>query len=395
MTTIRVDGGSVRTAQRVGNLPVSGLAGLLRGGLAGMVDLATGTPAAPQPPPALLEQACAALRAGVNQYANLIGNPELRGQIAGSLGTPADPDTEITVTIGATEALTVALLATVDPGDEVIVFEPFFDNFLGAIALAGGRPRFVQMRAPDWRFDAEELAAAFGPRTKAILLNTPNNPTGKMLDRGEAELIAQLCEKWNVTVVSDEVYAAYTFDGRAHLSVSDVPALARRSIVLGSFSKSHAISGWRVGYLRADPLVSQTLRQVHVSVCGSAAAPLQHAIAAAGVLSGETWNPAADMQRLRDRAAGIFSDLGLDCGTTEGGCYVMADLSTATDTDSAGFADLLRTQAKVMIAPGTFFYADPRDGARFVRIAFNKSPHTLDEAQNRLRQVASRAGRES
>jgi N-succinyldiaminopimelate aminotransferase len=381
----RINGTAVRTAQRVGNLPTGGLAGLLSGGHTGMVDLATGTPAAPLPPPVLLDKACVALLAGINQYANPIGNPVLREQIARSLAPQADPGTEITVTVGATEALTVALLATVDPGDEVIVFEPFFDNFLGAIALAGGVPRFVPMHAPGWRFDAAELAAAFGPRTKAILLNTPNNPTGHMLDRDELAAIAQLCEQWDVTVVSDEVYAAYTFDGRGHLSVADVPALAYRSIVLGSFSKSHAVSGWRTGFLRADAVRSRALRQVHVSVCGGTAAPLQQAIANAGVLEGSDWNPTPHLQELRDRAVGIFTGLGVDCGHTDGGCYVMADISSATDVDSARFTDQLREKLGVMVAPGTFFYADPRNGTRFVRIAFNKSPETLDEAAKRLR----------
>ncbi len=197
-------------AARVGKLARSGLFKLLSEGHGEkVVDLALGVPGAPATPPRLIETACAALREGINQYEVPDGNLELRRRIAAALPTPTDPLTELTVTVGASEALSAAVLATVNPGDEVIVFEPFYENFLSAIALAGGVPRPVRVHAPDWRYDPAELRASFGPRTTAIVLCTPNNPTGHMLTPQEFAEIAELCERWNAVVISDEIYAGY------------------------------------------------------------------------------------------------------------------------------------------------------------------------------------------
>ncbi|MDQ3765033.1 MAG: aminotransferase class I/II-fold pyridoxal phosphate-dependent enzyme, partial [Actinomycetota bacterium] len=263
-------------AARVRALAPGKLAHLLTQGRAcDAINLALGIPGAPPTPPALIEEACSALRAGYNQYEIPDGNPELRRQIAATLTTLTDPDTELTITAGATEALTVAMLSTVNPGDEVIVFEPFYENFLSAIALANGIPRLVRTYPPDWRYDHAELTAAFGPRTRAIVLSNPNNPTGHVLSPAELLEIAQLCERWNAVAVSDEIYAAYLFDGHRHISASEPPVLRERSMVIGSLSKSHAVSGWRLGYLRANATLSAAVRQVHLTVCAGTAAPLQ------------------------------------------------------------------------------------------------------------------------
>src|SRR5918999_2630994 len=227
------------------------------------IDLALGIPQAPRTPPELIGNAGAAMRAGKNQYELPDGNIGLRRQIAGSLPVPTDPDTELTITTGGTEALSVALLCTVDPGDEVIVFEPVYENFLNAIALVGGVPRLVRVRAPEWRYDSAELRAAFGPRTRAIVVNTPNNPTGHILTQTELDEIAELCERWNSIVISDEIYAGYTYEGHRHISVAEPPALRARSVAIGSLSKSHAVSGWRLGYLRAEAALTAVARRVH------------------------------------------------------------------------------------------------------------------------------------
>ncbi|SFB04785.1 aminotransferase [Amycolatopsis marina] len=374
-------------ADRTRYLPAGGLAALLGAGREyGAVDLAVGTPGWPVPAPDLIEQACVALRTGNNQYENPAGNLELREQLAGVLadaGDPADPATELTITVGGSEGLCVAFLSVVDPGDEVIVLEPSYENFLGGIALAGGRPRYVRVGA-DWRIDPDVLAAAFGSRTRAIVLNTPNNPTGHVLSREELGVVARLCERWDTTVISDEVYSTYVFDGREHISVADDPALRARSIVIGSLSKSHAISGWRMGFLRANAAITEVLRQVHIATTAGGAGPLQRAVAEAGVLRSGDWNPAAQMQRNRDRVVAMFSRLGLRCSVPEGGCYVMADIRPFTDQTSDKFAHRLLVHGGVVVAPGQFFFGAGVGGDDFIRIAFNRPDDTLDEAERRL-----------
>jgi aminotransferase len=324
------------------------------------------------------------MREGKNQYELPEGNLELRRQIAATLTAPTDPIHELTITVGATEALTVALLSILDPGYEVIVFEPFYETFVSAIALAGGVPRFVPVRAPGWRHERAELEAAFGPQTQAILLNTPNNPTGRVLDRDELSEIAELCEKWDVTVLSDEVYSGYVFDGHEHVSAADIPALRDRSVVIGSLSKSHAASGWRLGYLRAFAELSAVLRQVHVAVAAGTSAPLQEAAARAFAGDPGFGRPADDLSAQRERALGIFEDLGMRCIAPEGGCYVMADIRPITDEDGETFAYRLVKDARVLVTPGSFFYAEDGGGAEFIRIAFNRRLELFDEVERRL-----------
>jgi N-succinyldiaminopimelate aminotransferase len=379
-------------AARAQALAEGGLVALVReGSRIGAVDLAVGTPQAPAPPDELLAAAAGALRAGHNQYEDPSGVRGLRAVIAQTLTTPADPDTEITITVGATEGLCVAVLTAVDPGDEVIVLEPFFENFLGAVAVAGGRPRFVRLRPPHWRLDPDELAAAFGARTRAIILNTPHNPTGRVLDLAELEHIAYLCDRWDTTIICDEVYAAYCFGGRRHISPADLPHLRQRSIIIGSFSKSHAISGWRLGFVRAARERTSALRRVHVAITSGASAPLQHAMLAANLFRAERWNPAPAMEESAGKALEIVRQAGMRAQAPEGGCYVTADIRPVTDDDSASFAIWLLKETGVLVAPGTFFYADPADGAALIRVAFNRTPETLAHAAERLAGLGRRA----
>ncbi|MDX6758961.1 MULTISPECIES: pyridoxal phosphate-dependent aminotransferase [Streptomyces] len=349
------------------------------------VDLAVGTPGHPETSADMIEEAARAMRAGHNQYEHPNGDAALRQRIAESLGGPTDPDTEITVTAGATEALFVALLATVDPGDEVVLLDPGFDHFTAAVELTGAVPRYVRLHAPEWRFDPAELAAAFSPRTRAVVLNTPGNPTGRVLTRQELGEIAELCERWDVTVISDEVYRAFVFDGRTHLSVADVPGLAERSIVVGSLSKSHAVSGWRLGFLRSDPVRTAALRQVHELTTLGAAVPLQ--VAAGRTAHGiDLAVAAAEMADRRDLAQDVFSRAGMKFTPAEGGCFLFADISPLTGgrQDSLGFVRELLDRTGVLVVPGTPFFADPAAGESYVRIAFNRPIAVLREAERRL-----------
>ncbi|AXL87373.1 pyridoxal phosphate-dependent aminotransferase [Streptomyces sp. CB09001] len=349
------------------------------------IDLAIGTPRFPDLSPQLVEAASRALRGGHNQYEDPAGHSLFRLRIAEAMTAATDPDTEITVTAGATEALLVALLATVDPGDEVIVLTPGFEQFTTTIDIVGATPRFVRLHAPDWRYDSADLAAAFNTRTRAILLNSPSNPTGRVLDRQELDDIAVLCERWNTTVICDEVYAAYVFDGTPHLSVADVPGLAERSVVIGSWSKSHAVSGWRLGFLRADPERTEAFRRVHQLTTLGTAAPLQVAAAqAAGSVDVDAAREG--MAARRDLAQDIFSQMGMKFATAEGGCYLFADFSSLVEgpPDSLAYVRGLMERTGVLLTPGTAFFADPALGEPYVRIAFNRPMETLHAAARSL-----------
>lgn len=360
------------------------------------IDLALGTPGT-STPQGFVDAACTALSAGrTNQYEVPAGNLELRRQLARALSARTDPLTELTITVGATEALAAALLALVDPGDEVILFEPFYETFISAVALAGGVPRRVSLRPPTWRWARSELASAFGPRTRAILLNTPSNPTGRVLDEGELAEIAELCAHWDTTVICDEVYSAFVFDGHTHVSAAEQPALRQRSVVVGSLSKSHAMSGWRIGYIRASAELTTVLRQVHVALVAGTAAPLQEAAAQAAALDPDFGRPGDDLSAQRERTMKVFSDLGVDCMPPEGGCYVMADIRPMTDEDGESFAYRLVKEARVLVVPGSYFYADEACGNEFVRIAFNRPVELFDEVERRLapfRAMTGSAGR--
>ncbi|MET7848704.1 pyridoxal phosphate-dependent aminotransferase [Streptomyces avermitilis] len=348
------------------------------------IDLAIGTPGHPEVPADMIEEAARAMRAGHNQYEHPMGDALLRRRIAESLSAATDPDTEITVTAGATEGLYIALLASVDPGDEVVVLTPGFDQFASAIRLVGAVPRFVPLHAPEWRFDPAELAAAFNSRTRAIVLNTPSNPTGRVLTREELDHLAELCERWNVTAICDEVYSNFVFDGRRHLSVADVPGLAERSVVVGSLSKSHAVTGWRLGFLRTDPVRTEVFRRVHALTTLGTAAPLQ--MAAGRVDWADPKDASAQMARRRDLAQDIFSRVGMKFAPVEGGCFLFADISpiTAGQTDSLTFVRELLDRCGVLLTPGFPFFSSPDLGAHYVRIAFNRRTETLREAERRL-----------
>ncbi|WP_338772973.1 pyridoxal phosphate-dependent aminotransferase [Nocardia vulneris] len=380
-------------AERVGRLPSGGLAALLHtDGIADLVNLAVGTPGFPAPAAALTDAASAALRSGAHQYADPAGLLALRTRIAAGLPDTPDPETELTVTVGGSEGLAVALLSSVDPGDEVVVLEPFYENFLGAIALSGGIPRFVRLRGPHWLPDPGELAAAFGPRTRAIILNSPGNPTGTVLPRALLEQVAVLCEKWDVTAVSDEVYAPFVYDHEHHCSVASVAGLAERSIVIGSLSKSHAVSGWRLGFLRARPPWTRLLRAVHVATTVCASTPLQHAAASVELFGPWLHEVVAEMRARRNQATALLREAGFRCAPPRGGCYILADTQAVSTSASPALAQTLAARCGVLIAPATAFYAQPADGNGHVRVAFNRSEATLAIARARLAAFSTGAG---
>jgi N-succinyldiaminopimelate aminotransferase len=393
MTARTASAGGRRAAVsvRAGSLPNGNLAELFM--LArerGAIDLAVGTPGVPQTPGPLVEEAVRALRGGANQYELPQGGADVRRRIAESFATPADPDTELTITVGGTEALCVALLSLVDPGDEVIVLDPYYENFIGAVELAGARPRFVRLREPEkdpgpgWRLDAEELASAFGPATRAILLNTPANPTGQTLCAEDFELIAALCKRWDVTVISDEVYANLVFDDRPHLSVADVPALRDRSVVIGSLSKSHAISGWRLGFLRARPELSRVFRRVHEITTNGASAPLQLAAGLTDLFDVGALTAAKELAVARDEMADILSRMGLSFRMPQGGCFILADIRGVTAEPCDVYVRRILEETSVLLAPGAPFFADEERGRGYVRVAFNRSPQVLAAARRHL-----------
>lgn len=377
-------------AARIGGLTANGLARLLNEGQrSGALDLAVGVPGAPATPEPLVEAARGALADGVHQYEAPDGNVRLRQWIASTLATPADPATELTVTTGATEALFIALMAVSNPGQEVVMFEPVFENFLNATVLCGCVPKIVRLRPPGWTYDKAELEAAVGPNTCAILFSTPNNPTGHVSSPDELAHLGTLAARVNCALIADEVYARFTFGESLHVSVADVPALRDRSLVVGSFSKSHAISGWRLGFLRAPARLTAAARMAHNAITAGAASPLQAAFATVGEIKEAFAVPGDDLSNQRDRLLAMFSALGLECFEPEGGCYFMADLAKLPYADADGFVRHLVDAAGVMVAPGRFFYARSSGGERQIRVAFNRSHRFLDEIERRLAALAA------
>ena len=365
------------------------------------VNLAQGFPdfAAPE---AMKEAACRAIMGDVNQYAVTWGAPALREAIAENTarfyGVRPDPATEITVTCGATEAMLAALLAVTDPGDEVIVFEPFYENYGPDAVLSGATPRFVTLHAPEWTFDPDELAAAFNDRTRAIIVNTPHNPTGKVFGRAELEQIAALCERWDVAVLTDEIYEHLTYDGERHVRPADVPGLRERTITISGLSKTFSATGWRIGWLIAPPEATSAIRKVHDFLTVGAAAPLQEAAAVALGFSDDYFAQLAHTYRAkRDFLLPVLSGAGFaPVGTPRGAYYIMTDARALLDAtglpDDAALARWLIEHAGVATVPGSsFFRRETPDGKRLIRFCYCKKDETLERAAELLAALPSRA----
>lgn len=345
--------------------------------VSGAVDMALGTPQFPHTAEASLRAAWRAIRNGHNQYEVPAGHADLRESISTRFRADGGLD-EVTVTVGATEALAATMLALVDIGDEVMVPEPYYPNFLSAIALAGGVPTFVRLRPGRRTLDLHELTSKFTPRTRMLLINSPHNPTGRVLSPEELRAVGDWCAEREVWLVSDEVYRDFVYDDNCFQSASDFEW--DHAISIGSFSKSHAVSGWRVGYVRARSAATRDIRVVHETLTGCAPTPLQHALVGA-VMPAET---RMHMEQRRDRTLRIFRAAGLDCATPQGGCCFTATVPSAYD-DAEQFVRDLAEETGVVLLPGTVFTSAGNPvGMRFVRIAFNRTEQTLDLLESRM-----------
>ncbi|WP_083390632.1 pyridoxal phosphate-dependent aminotransferase [Parafrankia soli] len=358
----------------------------------GAVNLAQGFPDFACPTE-LKEAAKAAIDADVNQYAITWGAADFRAAIAAKIGRTypgwtVDPDTEICVTCGSTEAMIAAMLALVDPGEEVVFFEPFYENYGPDSILSGAVPRLVRLHGPDWSIDPAELRAACSDRTRAIVVNTPHNPTGKVFSADELALIAELCQRHDILVFTDEIYEHIHYLGPGgHIPPATVPGLEDRTVTVNALSKTYAVTGWRVGWTVAPAPYTEAIRKVHDFLTVGAAAPLQAAGVAAMGLPPEYYAGLAQEYRVRrDLLCGALENTGFALRPPDGAYYVMCD---TTDLDPAGddvaFARRLVSELGVAAVPGSSFYADPADGRHIVRFGFPKRLETLRAATDRLR----------
>src|SRR6202166_3936271 len=354
----------------------------------GALNLAQGFPdfAAPAE---IKEAARAAIAADINQYAITWGAKDLRDAIVEKFsrtqGVLVDPEREITVCCGSTEAMMSAMMAVINPGDEVVIFEPFYENYGPGAIFSGATPRFVSLHPPNWEFDRDELARAFGPRTKAIIINTPNNPTGKVFSRDELEAIRDLCVRWNAFAITDEIYEHILYDGTRHISMAALEGMRDLTITINGMSKTYSVTGWRVGWAIAPPGPTEAIRKVHDFLTVGAAAPLQAAGAIALRLPDSYYLQLAEKYRAkRDLMLGILGQAGFECFKPCGAYYVMTDISRFGFSDDVAFARHLVEKVGVAVVPGSSFYGDPADGARQVRFAFCKTDGTLSAAAKRL-----------
>ncbi len=354
-------------------------------------------------PEAVKEVAIAAIRAGENQYAVSMGQPALRRAVAEHSqhfhGQAFDPETEVTVASGATEVLCAAVLGLVNPGDEVIIFEPFYDCYVPQVLMAGGVPRYVPLRAPtaerpEWHFDPAELAAAFNNRTRMLILNTPHNPTGKVFSGAELAQIAALCVQWDVLALCDEAYEHLVYDGVKHQRLAAQPGMADRSLIVGSQGKTFGFTGWKIGWALARPDLTRAVRQAHQFITFATSTPMQAAAAAALALEDSYYQAlAADYQARRDYLVQALTATGLRVSVPQGTYFIMADITPLGHTDDVTFCRWLTTAVGVAAIPPTAFYSDEHKalGRTWARFAFCKRRETLERAVARLATLAGRA----
>jgi len=345
-------------------------------------------------PRALKDAAIAAINADLNQYPVTFGEPELRTAIAAKAkrynGIVCDPDSEVTVTCGATEAMIATLMALINPGDEIVVFEPYYENYGPDGILSGARPRYVTLRPPDWSFDPDELAAAFNEHTKAIVINTPNNPTGKVFTSDELEDIGRLCRRWNCYAVTDEIYEHILYDGAQHISLASLPGMEDRTVTINSISKTYSVTGWRVDWAIAPAPVTSRIRKVHDFLTVGAPTPFQHAAVVALGLPDEYYvGLRAHYAEARDFLLDVLREVGFDCSRPSGAYYTMAGISQVNRAFGAGddfeFSRRLLAAAKVATVPGSSFFSAPEGGRDHVRFCFCKRWETLRGVADSLR----------
>ena len=359
------------------------------------VNLAQGFPDFPAPA-ALKQAAVRAIEGDVNQYAITWGAQRLREALVAKTeaftGLRWDPATDVTVCCGSTECMAATMLALVNPGEEVIVFEPFYENYGPDAILCGATPRFVRLREPDWGFDPAELEAAFSNKTKAIIINTPNNPTGKVFTREELGQIARLCIQWDVVAVTDEIYEHIVYDGAEHVSLASLEGMRERTVTISGISKTYSVTGWRVGYCLAPAPLTAAIRKVHDFLTVGAPAPLQDAAAEALSFSRDYYaHLADDYKTRRDFLVPALEAAGFKTFAPKGAYYVMTDISGFGFDDDVRFAHHLVADGGVAAVPGSSFYADPAAGRQRLRFHFARRRETLESAVERLHRLRDRA----
>ncbi|MEJ2340006.1 MAG: aminotransferase class I/II-fold pyridoxal phosphate-dependent enzyme [Gemmatimonadales bacterium] len=360
------------------------------------INLAQGFPnfAAPD---VLKAAAARAIHDDVNQYAITWGSRRLRLALSRMYAElyemAVDPESDITITCGATEAMAAVLLAIVDPGDEVIVPEPFYENYGPDTIICAAQPVFCPIWAPPgWELDLDRLERAFSDRTRALILNTPNNPTGRVLSRKDLEAIAELCARYDAWAVTDEVYEHIIYEG-AHVPIATLPGMRDRTITISGASKTYSVTGWRIGTIIAPPDVTDAIRKVHDFLTVGAPAPLQEGVATAMETLGPDYyeSLASNYRVRRDALHGRLVDAGFRASPPEGAYYILADFSEISDLPDDEFSFWLTREIGVAPVPGSSFYHDPADGRHLIRFAFPKTLDMLEEAGQRLARVGERA----
>ncbi len=359
------------------------------------VNLAQGFPDFPAPD-VIKKAAADAIAADDNQYAITWGQKPLRDAIAAKYkrhyALELDPERELTVCCGATEGMIASLLAVTNPGDEIIIFEPHYENYGPDTLLCGAERKFVRLHpvtgSLDWRFDPDELRAAFSPRTKAIILNSPGNPLGQVFDRVQLEIIAQLCQEFDALAITDEIYEHIIYDGSVHVPMMTLPGMRNRTIMVNSMSKTYAVTGWRVGWVAAAPDLTESIRKVHDFLTVGAAAPLQAAGAVALALPDSYYAELAqDYQGRRDRMIDSLERAGFRCYRPRGAYYVMADISGFGFDNDVEFARHLIENVGIAAVPGSSFFFHPEEGEKLIRFCFCKKYETLKLADERLLRI--------
>jgi aminotransferase len=361
----------------------------------GAVNLSQGFPdfAAPED---IKRVAMKAIEDDINQYAITWGARDFREAIARKtkqyLGLDVDPETELTVTCGSTEGMIVSMMATVDPGEEVVIFEPFYENYAPDAILSDAKPRYVPLRPPDWSFDRDELRSTFNSNTKAIIICNPNNPTGKVFTREEMEFIAGLCQEFDALCFTDEIYEhiLYPREGAEikHISMAQIDGMRERTVIVNSMSKTYSVTGWRVGYCIAQPEITSAIRKVHDFLTVGAAAPLQTAGAYALSLPSEYYDRLqADYRARRDLLLPVLENAGFGTFRPDGAYYIMTDISGFGFANDVEFTRHLIREVGVACVPGSSFFSVPGRGAQQVRFCFCKKDETLHLAAERLEKL--------
>jgi aminotransferase len=382
--------GKIRPSEKASSFTESVIREMTRlANLHGAINLGQGFPDFPAPQE-VKDAAAAAITGDHNQYPITWGVPAFREAIAAKYardyGMAVDPETEICVTCGSTEAMIAAMLGVLDAGDEVVIFEPFYENYGPDAILSGATPRYVALRSPDWTFDETELRAAFTGRTRAVIINSPNNPTGKVFSAEELSVVADLCVRYEALAITDEIYEHITYDGVRHVPMATIPGMRDRTITISALSKTYSVTGWRVGWTIAAPPLMGGIRAVHDFLTVAAPTPLQVAgVTALGLPPAYYASIAAAYAERRDVVLRVLGEAGFEALRPQGAYYVMADVAHLDVGDDVEAARHLVENVGVAAVPGSSFFSRPELGRSILRFAFCKRLETLEAAGERLR----------